>query len=98
MEYQLRAYDVEPGRMDEFLGLFPDIVEIRRELGFEVVGVWQNHDTNRFVWIVGYDGQGSFEEATQRYYDSPGRAELDPNPADLLTGVHTEMLVAVPVA
>jgi hypothetical protein len=93
--HQLRIYDITPGRMDEFVALFWRVAEIRRLLGFEVLGPWINEETNQFVWIVGYDGPGTFEEATQAYYDSPERASISPSPAEFLETVDTRMLTAV---
>ena len=94
MTYQLRVYDITPGRMDEFVELFWRIAELREQLGFEVVGPWIAPEQNRFVWIVGYAGPESFEEATQAYYDSPERASLRPSPAEFLESVETTMLTS----
>ncbi len=90
--YQLRIYDITPGRMDEFVELFHQFAAVRRELGFEIIGPWTVPDANQFVWIVGYQGPDSFEEATQAYYDSPQRAAISPNPAEFLESVDTRML------
>lgn len=90
--HQLRIYDITPGRMDEFVSLFWRVAEIRRQLGFEVIGPWIDAEANQFVWIVGYDGPEGFEAAAQAYYDSPERASLSPDPADFLESVDTRML------
>ena len=94
--YQLRVYEITPGRMDEFIELFRRVAEIRERLGFEVIGPWIDAETDRFVWIVGYHGPEGFEAAAQAYYDSPERASLSPSPAEFLESVETTMLTAVP--
>jgi hypothetical protein len=35
-------------------------------------------ETNQFVWILEHDGD--FEVADSRYYDSPERKAVDPDP------------------
>ena len=95
MTYQLRIYEITPGRMDEFVELFWRIAEVREQLGFEVVGPWINTEENRFVWLVGYDGPKTFDEATQEYYDSPERAAISPSPAEFLESVETTMLMLI---
>jgi hypothetical protein len=44
-------------------------------------GSWTIEGGDRFVWILGYDGPEGWEAAEQRYYASPERAALDPDPA-----------------
>jgi hypothetical protein len=92
MEYQLRDYRVAPGRMEAFLEVFGRVAEARRAAGFEVVGAWVDDGADRFVWLAGYGGDDGFDAATRRYYDSPQRAAITPEPSSLLTNVETAML------
>lgn len=91
-EYQLRSYRIAEGRMAEFVEVFRKVVEARRSFGFHVVGAWTSEDENRFVWICGYEGDGSFAEASERYYESDERKAITPDPASFLTDVETMMI------
>ena len=46
--------------------------------GFRVLGPWVIDETNQFVWILEHDGD--WETAEARYYDSPERKSMDPEP------------------
>ncbi|MEA2433129.1 MAG: hypothetical protein QOG54_586 [Actinomycetota bacterium] len=86
MTYQLREYTVKPGEMDEFIAEWRELVlPLRRKFGWEVVGPWISRDENRFVWIVGTEGDG--ETKDKEYYESPERAAIDPDPARHLSEV-----------
>lgn len=95
MQYQLRIYDVAPGRMDDFLAIFPQVVAARRAVGFDVVGAWTVPDEHRFVWIIGTEG--SVEDLAKRYYESEERRAIDPEPAKLLDRIETHLMEAVPI-
>ncbi len=95
MQYQLRIYDVAPGRMDEFLGIFPQVVAARRAVGFDVVGAWTIPEENRFVWIIGADQP--IDELAKRYYESAERKAIDPEPAKLLDRIETHLMQPVPL-
>jgi hypothetical protein len=82
VDYELRMYTVHPGRMNDWLEEWSaSVYPLRLEFGFEIVGAWVIDDTETFVWIVGWRGDGSIEEADRRYYEWPQRAEVHPNPA-----------------
>jgi hypothetical protein len=91
-EYQLRIYDIVPGRMEEFVVLFGRIAEIRRSLGFDVLGPWVDADSDQFVWIAGYRGPQGFEAASRAYRESPERSGLMPDPSVFITSIETRML------
>ncbi len=91
MRYQLRDYRVLPGRMDDFVALWRDkVLPLREQQGFTVVGAWSNPATNRFVWVVGHDGD--FEAADAAYYASPQRRAMSPDPAELLDHTSAEFV------
>ncbi len=70
MPAELRIYQIAAGLMEEFVSLFDDeVAPARRANGFEVIGPWIQEDENQFVWIAGYDGELSWDEAVQRYYE-----------------------------
>jgi len=94
MEYQLRIYDITPGALDEFSDLMAEVFRLRREMGFEVAGAWIDRQANRYVWIVGYDGD--LEAATAAYAASPERAGMQPDPGASIEHIETSMLVRAP--
>ncbi|NNF09167.1 MAG: NIPSNAP family containing protein [Acidimicrobiia bacterium] len=93
MAQQLRLYQLDPNRLDEFITVWREqIVPARKAAGFTVEGAWVSRHEAGFAWIVGYAGRGSFEKADTRYYNSPERAAIDPNPADFLLNIETVMV------
>ena len=80
-EWQLRDYRIEPGQLERFIEAWrAGVLPVRRAFGFRVVG-WALPEESRFVWLLGYSGPGSFEEANAAYYASPARAAVQPDPA-----------------
>jgi len=93
MEWQLRIYDIDPDSFDEWVREWRDhVAPLRRALGFEIVGPWVERDATRFVWLLGHDGREGFQEADDRYYASPQRRALEPDPARHIRGIETRML------
>ena len=95
MSHQLRIYQIKPGRMDDFVSVFRKVEPVRRAAGFEVIGPWIDAERNRFIWIAGYSGDDGFETADRRYYDSPGRAAVDPPPTDFIEAIETTMMTGL---
>jgi hypothetical protein len=80
--WQLREYTVRPGEMSEWIEEWrTHIVPLREKAGFQVLGAWTVDGTDQFVWIIGYDGPRSWDQANADYYASPERKALDPDPA-----------------
>ena len=93
METQLRDYRIRPGHMDDWInGWSRGIVPLRARAGFVIVGAWVDRAHGRFVWLVGYDGVDGFEAADQRYYSSPDRLTLSPDPSDLIEHATQDMV------
>ena len=91
-EWQLRDYRVEEGRLAEFVAAWTaGVLPLRRAAGFEVQA-WSVDAESRFLWILRYDGPGSFEDADDAYYASPARVALDPDPAQWIVDQQTVML------
>jgi hypothetical protein len=59
-----------------------------------VLGPWLDGAT--FVWLLGYDGDEGFAAADARYYDSPERRAIEPDPARHILSSQTRMLREVP--
>ena len=96
MKFQVREYTVKPGEMQEWLGEWRSrIVPLRESLGFEVLGAWTVDGTDQFIWIIGYNGPKSWEQANDDYYASPERKALDPDPARHLIKTDTRLMTSV---
>jgi hypothetical protein len=79
-QWQLRDYTIKEGELDRFLEAWQTgVPPLRHQFGFEVQA-WVVPDESRLVWVLRYDGPGSFEDADRRYYDSPERRALEPDP------------------
>jgi hypothetical protein len=97
MRFQLRVYEIEDGRLDDFVHEWRELVlPLRQRLGFSVVGPWVNVDESRFVWVVGYDGD--IREADERYYRSQERGAMQPDPARLVVESSTIWLEPIGVS
>ena len=70
---QLRRYDIEPGRLDDFLAWWPSTLGARATYGFRIVFAYADAENDQFVWAVEHDGD--FDAAEARYTASPERAE-----------------------
>jgi hypothetical protein len=93
MTYQLRIYDIQEGALPGFTEEWrKQIVPLRKQYGFEIVGAWMVGDANQFVWILGHD---DFEAADHAYYDSPQRAAMDPDPRRLIQEADTRLMTTI---
>jgi hypothetical protein len=80
---QLRRYTLRPGVLDEFAELWrTQLVPLRRQFGFWVIGAWLLRDSNEFVWIVAH--ADDFQGAHDAYYGSAERLAMDPQPKRLI--------------
>jgi hypothetical protein len=97
-QWQLRDYQIADGRLDDFIDAWTrGVLSLRRAAGFQVEA-WSVPEESRFIWILAYDGPGSFEDADEAYYEMPARAELDPDPAQWIVGQRKTTLEPVPPA
>lgn len=82
VELELRRNRIRAGCVDEFLEAWlGGVVPLRRRFGFTFLGAWVVEETDELVWILCYDGSDGFADADRRYYASPERLALDPDPA-----------------
>jgi hypothetical protein len=73
-------YTIIDGALDDWIEEWrTHVAPLRRKLGFRVLGPWVDGDT--FVWLLGYEGEDGFAVADARYYESPERTNLSPDPA-----------------
>jgi hypothetical protein len=95
METQLRVYRIAPGHLEDFVHAWSaGVLPLRREFGFEIEA-WTDVDGDRFIWLVRWPGPGAFAEADARYYASPQRNALDPDPAQWIVANETYDLTEV---
>jgi hypothetical protein len=93
---QLRMYQIAPGRLGDFVREWRSaVVPLRARFGFRVERAWTVESADTFVWIVTYDGEGSFEDANAAYYESPERKAVQPDPARHIAEAKTWMLESV---
>jgi hypothetical protein len=82
MEYQLRRYRIQPGKLRECIAAWrAGVYPLRVKHGFRILGAWTIEESNEFVWILGYEGPDGFAAADAAYYASAERAALEPDPA-----------------
>ena len=90
---QLREYLIRPGALEQWVKEWGENVRpLREQFGFKVVGAWALEEDNRFVWILSWEGEGTFEDADRAYYESPERAALVPDPARLIVSSEHRMM------
>jgi hypothetical protein len=96
VETQVRVYRVHEGQLERFVEEWTEHIKpLRVSLGFRILGAWASAEDDRFAWVLGYDSEDGFAEANDRYYSSPERAALDPDPARLLA--ETDHFLARPL-
>jgi len=82
VELELRRSRIRAGCIDECLEAWlREVVPLRRRFGFTFLGAWVAEEAAELVWILGYEGSDGFANADRRYYASPERVALDPDPA-----------------
>jgi hypothetical protein len=83
MQFQLREYAIVDGGLDDFVAECREhLLPLRLSMGFSVLGPWVDRETSRFVWLLGFDGDG--RAADDAYRAARERQELDPDPARLI--------------
>ena len=93
MATQLRIYDITPGDMEHFATSVRELIHpLRHDHGFTIDGPWIVADVNQYVWLVHYNGDGTFEEAAERYYADPRRAALDFSPREFIVKADLRMM------
>jgi hypothetical protein len=78
---QLRVYRIAEGHLDDFVAEWRHaVLPLRDRFGFSGQA-WTVRDEDMFVWLIRFDGEGTFADADRAYYASSERAALDPDPA-----------------
>jgi hypothetical protein len=86
MVTQLREYLIVDGALEQFVAEWrTHLAPLRRSLGFEIDGAWTVTGESRFVWLLSHPGDwDAFEASDRRYFASPQRAAISPDPARLI--------------
>ena len=86
MATQLRDYRIVEGSLELFLDEWrAHLAPLRRSIGFRIDGAWTVEGESRFVWLLSHPGDWEdFAAADARYFASPDRARIDPDPARLI--------------
>ncbi len=88
MEYELRIATIAPGKLSAFLDAWSSqVVPLRKRLGFTLVSAWTAHETNRVIWILGFDGDEGLAAADAAYYASEERLLFDPEPGEYIVNI-----------
>lgn len=96
MEIQLRDYRIRHGQMEAWIARWKSqVVPLREEAGFRLIGAWVDAQDNRFVWLLGYSGPEGFQAADHSYYASEERRVLQPEPSELIEEAGQTMVYAV---
>lgn len=94
--WELRIYTINRGRLDDFINAWRDSVyPLRHEYGFEIPAAWVVREENQFVWILGYDGPLSWENAQAAYYGSTARKTLENDPVPFIARTENLRISAV---
>jgi hypothetical protein len=94
---QLRSYRIADGAIDQFVSEWrSQLAPLREAIGFTIDGAWTVVGESRFVWLLSHAGSwDDFAAADRRYFDSPERARVDPDPARLIAQQTNVRLSAV---
>lgn len=85
MIFQLRQYDIHPGKMSAWLDVFEaHIRPVHERLGMPILGAWQALDSNTFIWIRGFETEAAIDVLEAAYFDSPERKALGDLPQQLI--------------
>ena len=96
--WQLRDYTIKPGELDAWIEEWRTrVAPLRESLGFKVVAAWLDRESSRFVWLLRYRGDSSFEDADKAYYESPERKAMSPDPARHITHNDTRFVEPVQI-
>jgi hypothetical protein len=79
---EIRIYTIHPGKMDSFVSAWQKgVYPLRTKAGFKIENAWVVKESNKFIWVISYDGPEGFTAKDSAYYASQPRKVLQPDPA-----------------
>ena len=77
MTTQLRRYEIEPGKLGEFVDWFQGLLPARASYGLSLDWAYADHENSQFVWSTSHDGSlEEFKAVEETYNGSPERAAV----------------------
>lgn len=74
MTTQLRRYEIEAGKLDEFVSWFGALIPARAGYGLTLDWAYADYENSQFVWSTSYDGSvEEFRQVEATYNDSAER-------------------------
>ncbi len=93
---QMRTYTLKPGVMSQWTAIWRDQIKpLRERLGFVVPAAWTVPEKNQFVWLMQYAGPKDWATLDAVFHNSPERAALSPDPAEMIVEIATCFLEPV---
>jgi hypothetical protein len=93
MIYQIRQYDIHPGKMPEWVTLFErHLRPIHDRLGIPIIGAWEPVSGNTFIWIRSFDNEAAIATQEAAYFASPERQALGSQPQALILATRIELM------
>ena len=93
MPLQMRRYELDPNRVDEWLEFFAELTVVRATFGFRLVSAYLDRQASEFTWIVEHDRP--FAEVEPEYVSSPQRAALFADKPSFTTAMHVSEVEAI---
>lgn len=95
MLVEIRRYEIEPGRRDEFVQWFEsDVMPAMESAGMNILGVFVGaEETNSFYYLRGFVSEEERARITTAFYESELWLDtLKPRALEMETGFHVELV------
>lgn len=101
MILEIRRYEIEPGRRDEFVAFFDEeVLPEMRKVGMQIIGQFVSvEDPNVFFYLRAFEDEAQRESQTAAFYDSPAwTGDLRDKALDMETGYHVDVVEPTPAS
>lgn len=93
---QLRIYTINRGEMEAFIQCWREkVVPLRHQHGFTIDAAWTVEGENRFIWIVSYEGEESWDAKVEAYLNDPARQNMSPQPTEFIAHMEVRLVTTV---
>ncbi len=99
MIMEIRRYEIEPGRRDEFVTFFEDeVVPAMEAVGMTIVGQFTSvEDPNAFFYLRSFSSDEERDRQHTAFYESARwRTRLKARALEMETGYHVELVTPTP--